>query len=31
MRERVIKLLKRFEKVEELLGHSDVLTDQKRY
>ncbi len=29
--EQVQKLLKRFEKVEELLGHSDLLADQKQY
>lgn len=27
----IAKLLKRFEKVEELLGHADVLSDQKQY
>lgn len=31
MDEQVHKLLKRFEKVEELLGHSDLLADQKQY
>lgn len=31
MNEQVRKLLKRFEKVEELLGHSDLLADQKQY
>src|SRR3984957_2525500 len=31
MDEQVRKLLKRFEKVEELLGHSDLLADQKQY
>lgn len=31
MEEQIRKLLKRFEKVEELLGHADVLSDQKTY
>ena len=31
MEEQIRKLLKRFEKVEELLGHADVLSDQKKY
>ena len=31
MQEQVRKLLKRFEKIEELLGQEDVLLDQKRY
>src|SRR3984957_5737549 len=31
MDEQIRKLLKRFEKVEELLGHADVLADQKQY
>jgi peptide chain release factor 1 len=31
MESQVQKLLKRFEKVEELLGHSDLLADQKQY
>lgn len=31
MEEQIRKLLKRFEKVEELLGHADVLADQKQY
>ncbi|MBS0603912.1 MAG: peptide chain release factor 1 [Verrucomicrobia bacterium] len=31
MNEQIRKLLKRFEKVEELLGHADVLADQKQY
>ncbi len=31
MEDQVRKLLKRFEKVEELLGHADVLADQKQY
>jgi peptide chain release factor 1 len=31
MEEQVRKLLKRFEKIEELLGQSDVLSDQKKY
>ena len=31
MQSQVHKLLKRFEKVEELLGHSDLLADQKQY
>lgn len=31
MEEQIRKLLKRFEKVEELLGQSDVLADQKQY
>jgi len=31
MQEQILKLLKRFEKVEEELGQADVLADQKRY
>ncbi len=31
MRERVLNLLERLSKVEELLGHSEVLADQKQY
>jgi peptide chain release factor 1 len=31
MDEQIRKLLKRFAKVEELLGHADVLADQKQY
>ncbi len=31
MDDQIRKLLKRYEKVEELLGHADVLTDQKQY
>ncbi len=31
MDDQIRKLLKRFEKVEELLGHADVLSDQKQY
>ena len=31
MDEQIRKLLKRFEKIEELLGQADVLADQKRY
>src|SRR5690348_15330780 len=31
MQERIRKLLKRFEEVEELLGQADVLSDQKKY
>lgn len=31
MEERVRKLLERFDKVEELLGKSEILTDQKQY
>jgi peptide chain release factor 1 len=31
MEEQIRKLLKRFEKVEDLLGHTDVLADQKQY
>ena len=31
MNQQIGKLLKRFEKVEELLGHVDVLSDQKQY
>jgi peptide chain release factor 1 len=31
MEEQIRKLLKQFEKVEELLGHADVLADQKQY
>src|SRR5579863_6936854 len=31
MEEQIRKLLKRFEEVEALLGHADVLSDQKKY
>lgn len=31
MEEQILKLLKRLEKLEEHLGHADVLADQKRY
>ena len=31
MDEQIRKLLKRFEKLEEMLGHADVLSDQKQY
>ena len=31
MEEQIRKLLKQFEKVEELLGHADVLADKKQY